>query len=58
MGDIGNTGFGLFDFDLLIEFGRHALEIGNHHFDLRDLPTFLVDLKLLEPDQAFAARLH
>ena len=58
MRHIGNAGLLLFDFDLLIEFGRHALEVGDHHFDLRHLATFFVDLELLEPDQALATRLH
>ena len=56
MGDIGNAGLGMLDLDLLVEFGRHALEIGNHHLDLRDLTALFVHLELLEPNEALAAR--
>src|ERR1700749_702595 len=58
MGNIGDAGLLLLDLDLLVEFGRHALEIGDHHLDLRHLAVLLVDLEFLEPDQALAARLH
>src|SRR5215217_447453 len=56
MGDIGDAGLGVLDLDLLVEFGRHALEIVDHHLDLRNLTALLVDLELLEPNEALAAR--
>ncbi|MNL14012.1 hypothetical protein D3C87_1349380 [compost metagenome] len=56
MGDVGNAGLGVLDLDLLVEFGRHALEVSNHHLDLRNLTALLVHLELFEPDEALAAR--
>src|SRR3546814_8510298 len=53
---LGNAGLRVLDFDLLVEFGRHALEIGNHHLDLRNLTALLVHLELFEPNEALAAR--
>src|SRR5690606_17113692 len=56
VGDVGNTGLGMLDLDLLVEFSRHTLEVGDHHLDLRDLSTLFVYLEFLEPDEALAAR--
>src|SRR5690606_13637293 len=58
MRDVGDAGLLLLDLDLLVELTRHALEIRDHCFNLRDLPALLVDLEFLEPDQALAAGLH
>ncbi|GHA28133.1 hypothetical protein GCM10007989_25170 [Devosia pacifica] len=58
MRDVGDTGLLMLDLDLLIELGRHALEVGDHHFNLRQLPTLLIDLKFLEPNEALATRFH
>src|SRR4051794_11522630 len=58
MQDIRDAGLLLLDLDLLVQLCGHAFEIGDHHFDLRNLPALLVDLEFLEPDQALAARLH
>ena len=43
--------------DLVVEFLRHALELGDHRLDLRDLPALLVDLEALQADQPIT-RLH
>jgi hypothetical protein len=43
--------------DLVVELLRHALELGDHRFDLGDLATLLVDLESLQPDETFT-RLH
>jgi len=40
--------------DLVVELLRHALELGDHRFDLGDLATFLVDLESLQPDSRIA----
>ena len=43
--------------DLVVEIARHALELGDHRLDLRDLTTLLVDLEALQADESFT-RLH
>src|ERR1700674_2452860 len=37
--------------DLAVEIAGHALELGNHGFDLRDLPPFLLDPKFLQANE-------
>jgi hypothetical protein len=54
MGRIVNTGAVLLDLDFAFEFSRDAVKLSDHRLDLGDLPPFLVDLKLLQPDQSFA----
>ena len=43
--------------DLIVQFARHALELGNHRLDLTDLATLLLDLKALQAKGSFA-RFH
>jgi hypothetical protein len=37
--------------DLAVEIAGHALELGDHAFDLRHFPAFLVYLKLLQANE-------
>jgi hypothetical protein len=48
MRGIIDPGTFLFGLDLAFEFDRHALEIGDHPFDLVDPSALLVDLKFLQ----------
>src|SRR5580700_7682416 len=41
----------LLDANFALEVARHAVELGNHRFDLRYFASFLVNLKLLEPNK-------
>jgi hypothetical protein len=54
MGWIVNPGAVLLDLDFALEIAGHALEFGDHAFDLHDLPTLLVDLKLLQANEGIA----
>jgi hypothetical protein len=54
MRGIVDAGAILFGFDLAVELVTHALELGNHAFDLRNFPALLVDLKLLQADERLA----
>ncbi len=54
---VGDPGLLLLHGDFPIEISRHAVEFRNHHVDLRDPPTFFVDLKALEADERIP-RLH
>lgn len=48
---IGDAAFLFFIRDLRIELGGHAIEFGNHHIELHDLPSLLIHLKLLQPNK-------
>src|SRR5215475_13081536 len=54
---IVDAGAILLDLDLAVEVDGHALELGHHRLDLRDLAPLLVDLKLPQADERFT-RLH
>ena len=54
MGRIVDAGAVLLDLDLALEIVGHALELGDHAFDLHDLPALFVDLKLLQANERFA----
>ena len=40
--------------NLTLELGRHALEVGDHAFNLGYSPSLLINLKFLQADQRFA----
>src|SRR6185437_15761958 len=54
---IVDAGAVLLDLDFALQVAGHAIEFGDHGFDLRDLAALLVDLKFLQADQRFT-RLH
>jgi len=51
---IVDTGAILLELDLAIGIGGHAIELGDHRLDLRDLAPFLVDLKFFQTDECLA----
>ena len=51
MPGIVDAGAILLDTNFALEIGRHALEFGDHGFDLRDLAALFVDLKLLQANE-------
>ena len=54
---IVNAGAVLLGLNLAIEVGGHALELGHHRLDLRDLAPFFVDLELPQTNERLT-RLH
>ena len=54
MGGIVDAGAFLLGLDLAVEFGRDAVEFGDHGLDLGHLAPLLVDLKLLQAYEGFA----
>ena len=50
---IGDAGFLFLGIDLDFEFARHAVEFGDHHVELQQLPALFVHLKLLQPNEVF-----
>jgi hypothetical protein len=40
--------------DFALQIDRHALEIGDHAFNLGNPSALFIDLKLLQTDQRFA----
>ena len=55
MADVADAAPLLLGDDLIVEILRHALELGDHRLDLRDLPPLLVDLEALQPDDSLHA---
>ena len=51
--DVGDAGLLLFGGDLKLQFNGHALELGDHHVELQQLPPLLIHLKLLQPNEVF-----
>jgi hypothetical protein len=51
---IVDTGAFLLGLDLALEIDRHALEVGDHAFDLGNPSALLVDLKFLQADERFS----
>src|ERR1700733_1289627 len=51
MPGIVDAGAILLDANLALEIGCHALEFGDHGFDLRDLAALFVDLKFLQANE-------
>ena len=51
MPGIMDAGAVLLDPDLTFQIARHAVELSDHHLDLRDLAPFLIDLKLFQADE-------
>ena len=54
---VGDAGLLLLRGDFPVKVSRHAVELGDHHLDLRHPSTLLVDLKALEADERIP-RLH
>ncbi len=57
MAGVVDAGAFLLGDDLVVQILRHALELGDHAFDLRDLTPLLLHLKPLKADSTLA-RLH
>jgi hypothetical protein len=55
--EVGDAGLLLFRCDFPVKVSRHAVELGDHHLDLRHAAALLVDLKALEADER-VPRLH
>ena len=51
MGDVVDADPVLLGHDLVLEILHHAVEIGDHHVQLRHLATLLVDLEPLEANE-------
>jgi hypothetical protein len=49
--DVGAVLLGL---DLAFKFDCHAIELGDHAFDLHDLPALFVNLKLFQANERIA----
>ena len=47
----------LFDLNFFIERAHHTFKIGDHAFDLRDLPITMIDLKPFLPSELFTGNL-
>src|SRR3954447_22078089 len=57
MGWVRDAGLLLFRGDLAIQVRRHAIELGDHDFDLRDAPPLFIDLEAFEANKRIP-RLH
>ena len=57
MARIGDAGALLFVGNFTIEFGGHAGELGEHHFDLPDAAALFLELKALQANKR-VPRLH